>query len=74
MVVASACLTGCSHFFVAVHPVGSGQGFYDGQSPRDTEYISIGTPGQIQYHVFDPNTDDPAGAEQTASAFCERKE
>jgi hypothetical protein len=73
MVVASAYLTACSYLFVAVHPVGSGQGFYDGQSPRDTEFISIGTPGQSQYHVFDSGTDDPADAEQTASAFCERK-
>lgn len=74
LVVASACLTGCSYLFVAVHPVGSGEGFLDGQSPRDTEYISIGTPGQSQYHVFDPNTDDPADAVQKASAFCEREE
>jgi hypothetical protein len=74
MVVVSACLTACSSFSLAVDPVGSGWGFSDDQSPRDTEYINIGTPGQKQYRVFDGNTDDPANAEQTASAFCERKE
>jgi hypothetical protein len=74
MVVASACFTGCSYFSLAVDPVGAGQTFSAGQSPRETEHISIGTPGQTQYRVFDPNTDDPADAEQTASAFCERKE
>jgi hypothetical protein len=70
--VAAICLTGCSFFSPAVQTVGSGQGFHERQFPLDTEYISVGTPGQEQYRVFDPNTDELANAEQAASAFCER--
>ncbi len=74
IVVALIALSGCSLFTPGVDLVGSGgPRFSDDQVPRETEYISIGTPDQKQYRVFDPNTDDPADAEQAGSHFCERR-
>ena len=79
VLVASIALLGCSLFTPEVDVVGSGGlGFTDRQVPRDTEYISIGTPGHKQYRVFNSHGAGStlpmrAEAEQTAHVFCERK-
>ena len=83
VLVASIALLGCSLFTPEVDVVGSGGlGFTDRQVPRDTEYISIGTPGHKQYRVFNEGTRPliagaegtlPLRAERAARVFCERK-
>jgi hypothetical protein len=75
IVVALIASSGCSLFTPGVDLVGSGGlRFSDDQVPRETEYISIGTPGHKQYRVFNENTRPlQAEAENVARAFCERK-